>query len=413
MAAKVRFDRGAWWVFTHYQGKRKKRRVGATKAHKREAEQIAKKINAALALGTFAANARESRPLPCDGELRRWLATYAVTMKPTYEILNRGLIENHLAPHFGAKDLREIREADLLEYIRVKMASGLSPRTIRNGLSVIRRVYVLLEREELVTRNPALKIGELIRRVDRASAIEVAEVEYWTRDEVRRLLETARGYEPRFAPLLFVLLSTGIRRGEAMGLQWTDIDFDRCRISIRRSITSAGLSTPKSGSGRSVGMTTSLAEELFDLLARRQKEQLSRGWPEIPSWLFCSETGSPPDPSNVERAWRRVRRRAQKLGVRSLKLHCARHTWATFALHAGRNIRWVADQLGHADPALTLRVYAHAMRNEETDLSFAEFGDPKRPYTAPRNEAKSETGVYYPKMARREGFEPPTLRFEA
>jgi hypothetical protein len=78
---------------------------------------------------------------------------------------------------------------------------------------------------------------------------------------------------------------------------------------------------------------------------------------------------------------------------------------ATFALHAGRNIRWVADQLRHADPALTLRVYAHAMRNEETDLSFAEFGDPKRPYTAPRNETDLEEVANYLKtMARREGF---------
>jgi integrase len=382
MAAKVKFDRGAWWVFTHYQGKRKKKRVGPTKANKREAEQIATKINAALALGTFTAGAEDSKPLPCDRELRRWHATYAVTMKPTYQALTSSVIKNHLIPHFGSKDLREIRDADLLDYIRARMAAGLSPDTTRNGLSVLRRVLTLLERDGLVKRNPASNIGELIRRVDRASATEVTEVEHWTRKEVGQLLETARLHEPRLAPLLSVLFSTGMRRGEALGLQWSDIDFDRSRISIRRSITNAGLSTPKSGSGRIVGMTAGLAEELFDVLTSRRREQLSRGWPEIPPWVFCSETGTSPNPSNVERVWRRVRRRAQKLGVRSLKLHCARHTWATFALHAGRNIRWVADQLGHADPALTLRVYAHAMRNEETDLSFAEFGDPKRPYTA-------------------------------
>ena len=70
--------------------------------------------------------------------------------------------------------------------------------------------------------------------------------------------------------------------------------------------------------------------------------------------------------------------------------------------------------MGHADPALTLRVYAHAMRDEETDLSFAEFGDPKRPYTAPRKESEFEEVANYLKgMARREGLEPPTLRFEA
>jgi hypothetical protein len=64
-------------------------------------------------------------------------------------------------------------------------------------------------------------------------------------------------------------------------------------------------------------------------------------------------------------------------------MHATRHTWATLALQAGKSVRWVADQLGHADPAFTMRVYAHALREEETDLSFASFGDPKRPYTAP------------------------------
>ena len=57
------------------------------------------------------------------------------------------------------------------------------------------------------------------------------------------------------------------------------------------------------------------------------------------------------------------------------------------ALKSGKSIRWVADQLGHADPALTLRVYAHALREEETDLSFADFDGPKRPYTAPTQTA--------------------------
>jgi hypothetical protein len=70
--------------------------------------------------------------------------------------------------------------------------------------------------------------------------------------------------------------------------------------------------------------------------------------------------------------------------------------------------------LGHADPALTLRIYAHAMREEETDLSFAEFGGSKRLYPAPTpGRDISETGNYANSMARREGLEPPTLRFEA
>ena len=91
--------------------------------------------------------------------------------------------------------------------------------------------------------------------------------------------------------------------------------------------------------------------------------------------------------------------------VLSLKLHCARHAWETFALHAGQIIRLVADPLRHADSVLILRIYAHALRNEETDLSFAGLGDPKRPYTAPRNETElEEVGNYLKGMARGEGF---------
>jgi integrase len=138
-------------------------------------------------------------------------------------------------------------------------------------------------------------------------------------------------------------------------------------------------------------MSPGLAADLRALLARRREETLERGWPEVPPWIFCSRDGTAKDEGNLERAWGRLRRRAQAQSVRPLRLHSTRHTWATHALRAGKSVRWVAAQLGHADPALTLRVYAHAMRDEETDLAFADFGVPLegpidthgRPQTAP------------------------------
>ena len=106
--------------------------------------------------------------------------------------------------------------------------------------------------------------------------------------------------------------------------------------------------------------------------------------------MFCSRAGTPLDERNVTRSWYRVRRRAQKDGVRPLKLHAARHTYATLALESGRSIRFVAEQLGHANPALTLRVYAHAMPAEPGDLAFADFPSvTKRHYASPANEAEA------------------------
>jgi integrase len=414
MAAKVREIRGAWWIVTHHRGKRIKKRVGKGNAAKREAVRRAREIDAELALSPYRDPQVPAVKLACDEQLRVWLQGYAITLKPTTRKLYTGLIENHLVPHFGSRYLDEIRERDLLVFADDRVAAGLGPKTIKNALSVLRHVYSLLVDDGVLASNPARKIGALMRRVENATARETKQVDSWTRREVRDLLVVVREYEPDFAPFLSLLLSTGMRRGEAMGLQWTDVNFEDGILTIRRSISTEGESTPKSGRSRRVRMTSSLASELFDLLAKRRTDGMARGWPEPPVWVFCSRAGTPLDPGNIRRVWDRVRRRAQKYGVRPLRLHDARHTWATFALGAGKSIRWVSDQLGHADPAFTLRVYAHVLQEEETDLSFAEFEGPGRPYTAPLEDSDfNESPNYAESMARREGVEPPTLRFEA
>lgn len=122
-----------------------------------------------------------------------------------------------------------------------------------------------------------------------------------------------------------------------------------------------------------------LAEALFDLLTPRRREAMRRGWCDVPEHVFCSATGTPMDTGNVSRTWFRLRRRAQAGGIRPLKLHSARHTWATLALASGKSIRWVADQPGDADPAMTLRVYAHALSGGRERYVVRRF---RRPRTA-------------------------------
>jgi hypothetical protein len=95
-------------------------------------------------------------------------------------------------------------------------------------------------------------------------------------------------------------------------------------------------------------------------------------------------------------------------------MHSARHSWATWALQAGKSVKWVAEVLGHADSTMTLRVYAHATPEDETDLSFAELDGDKRRYTATEEIAAAAEGPnYVERLVRRAGVEPATLRFEA
>ena len=408
MSAKVVWYRAAWWVRTHYHGRKRDRRIGATKADKRRAEKIAEQINARLVLGEFAPDPQpEAQPVPFDRYVNNWHTRYSVTFKPRYVETSRSLLDLHLIPFFGSRDLRSIEEADLLDYVRAKLDAGQRPATIQNALSIVRRVLNLAIRDGLIVRNPANGIGRLIARVARREDSEVPVADAWTRAETESLLLVAEQHEPRFAPLLRFLLSTGARRSEALGLEWRDVDFDRGGISIRRALTKGQQVTPKSGKGRVVVMAPSLASALFDLLAQRRVEAMQRGWPEPPAWVFCSEAGTPLDERNVTRSWDRVRRRAQKLGVRPLKLHTARHTFATLALEAGRSIRFVAEQLGHANPELTLRVYAHALPVEGGDMGFADFSGTsdvaERLYPSP--------GIRVDRVSveRETGFEPATL----
>jgi len=422
VGAKVVYYRKAWWVRTHVNGRKIDKRFGPSAEDKRAAQDLARELNHLIALKQWPPTHEE--PLPIDVELRYWLEAWTPAMKPGYQALVAGVIETHLVPFFGSKDLRQLREEDLLRYVRAKLADGLAPPTIRRHLASLQRVLSIAHREGKIPRNPAMRLGELMRRVQRVAAHEAPEAEAWTREEVATLLAVARNLEPRFAPLLHFLLATGCRRGEALGLKWEDVDFARGRIVIRRAVTSRELTTPKSGKGRTVVMPPALAAELFDLLALREREakagavaELGKGAPE---WVFSSLAGTHLDERNVTRSWYRVRRQAAKLGVRPLKLHAARHTYASLALAAGKSIRWVAAQLGHASPAFTLRTYAHAMPEEEVDLSFADFkvvtpeGVSRRLYPSPQTkEGLARRANPSDLLVELGGIEPPTPRLPA
>ena len=231
MAAKLREKDGFYWVVVHHKGRRKWKKIGKDK---REAQKVVHKVNAQLAVGEFSMGSYRKVPT-VEEALIRWYEDYRPTFSPSFAQLSELNIRRHLIPAFGDLRVTELEERHLLQFISARTTGAQKPLaagTLTNILSLLRRVMALeVDRGELA-RNPCRNLGRLLSKVKRQQSQEVGHVSSWTRDEVGTLLAVARAKEPIFFPVLVFLLSTGCRRGEALGLKWADVNFTVLGVSI-------------------------------------------------------------------------------------------------------------------------------------------------------------------------------------
>ncbi len=419
MAAKVKWDRGAWWVFTHYEGKRKKKRIGATKAHKREAEEIARKINGALALGTFAPQREEAQSVAFDEYANDWLHREVLlparrgiegALSPATAALHERHVRRYLIPFFGDRDLRGIRVADVQALHDHCVETGRPPsaRSIEMVLATLRRVFAQAETHELIGRNPVevWKRGRGRRR--RSSAYRVEPDNVLDSDELRGLLDTARRDFPSFYPLILFLADTGARLGEASAVRWIDVNLEVGMARVCRSFSSGKhLTETKTGASRTVELSTRLGE----LLRQRQPDLFGDD-----DLVFPSDAGGFLDPHNFrDRVFRRLVQKVLGRG-RRFTPHGLRHTFASLHLARGTNLKWVQAQGGWASAKVLLDCYGHYLATESTGFADALSGAPERPYTAPLEQRSARRVARLRKVRRtsrgsvapRGGIEPPT-----
>lgn len=181
--------------------------------------------------------------------------------------------------------------------------------------------------------------------------------------------------------VLFTLaLYTGMRRGELLGLEWPDIDFDSGVISIRRTSQYGGkeLGTYTDGtkteqSKRSIRVT----QHVIDLLKAYKAEQAAKrlrlgdawdaNWAEHPR-LFTNHDGKPMSPSTP---LNRLKRYLDKLGLPQVSLHSLRHTNATLLIQQGVSVRAVSGRLGHSQTSTTMNIYAHQLQSADAAAAEA------------------------------------------
>ena len=424
MAAKVQWYRDAWWVMTHHRGKRKRKRVGRTKADKRQAEEIAKKINAAIALGTFspAAQAAE-KAIPFDRFAGDWLRTEVQlpidrriegALAPATARIHEGHIRRHLVPFFGETDLREIRVAEIQRFYDRCLETGKprSARSIEMILGTLGRMLAYAEAHELIDSNAVDRWKRNRGRRRRSSAYRVDPENVLNSSELERFLCIAESKAPDHYAFVLFLTDTGARLGEASALRWIDVDGKAGTVRIARSFSDGkDLALTKTGKQRTVELSSRLGEEL----ARIRPDLFGDE-----TLVFPGETGGPIDPHNFRsRVFRPIVQEAFGKG-RRFTPHGLRHTFASLHLARGTNLKWIQAQGGWASAKVLLDWYGHYLPTETSGYADALSSDPGRPYTAPAETAIFGRSRRLPKrrtsttgcVAPRGGIEPPTRRLE-
>ncbi len=284
----------------------------------------------------------------------RWLETTvaASSRRPTTRVLYESLVRSHLSPPpLGQMTLGRVRPSDIEALVLRLRARGLAESTVQRIFIVLRMALEGAVRDGLIARNPAALV--------RPPRIERTEARRLSLAEVSALLECARG--TRYYPLLRLIATTGLRKGEALALAWDAVDLERGEILVRATLTRIEgqlvVSAPKTAQSRRV---LPLAPAEVAMLAAHREQQaveLSRvGEWQQDGFVFTTESGEPMDPRNVLRAMTIAAANAGLIGV---NVHTLRHSAATAWLEAGVNVKAVSALLGHADIRITADVYGH------------------------------------------------------
>ena len=350
---------GVWWLFIRHNGIRRSKQIGP----KREAQRLAKQVIEKLALGELRISSTKVKTFKHYAEI--WLnGTVTEELKPSTQDDYRHILNKHVCrAGFFNKPVDQIKKTEIKNFLMKKRRLGLSISTVTHIKNVCGGIFNEAIEDEVISTNPShgIKLGTKAERSTRTPKIEPLSV-----DEVNVLIAAYRQHKPEYQPLIQLLVSTGMRIGEASALQWQDVDFNDRSILVRRNYVRNRLEdSTKSGKDRRVDMPPQLVDTLRSLKSRKAAASLKAGQGSIEkSWLFCS-IRDPKKPLNYQ-TWRRdvFYPVLETAGVRKVRVHDLRHTFASMMIESGCNLVYLRDQLGHSSITVTADVYGHLLKGD-------------------------------------------------
>src|SRR5215813_6358379 len=279
---------------------------------------------------------------------------------------HRGIVKHQITPKLGQVPMRKLAathieafEAELERsgYTKGRRAgTGLTAQTVLHVHRTLSQALGHAVRTKVLFKNPALEVRPP-RPADR-------EIKILTKPEVATVLGAAPKW--LYLPIL-ISITTGIRRGELLGLRWSDIDLKAARFTVNQSLERRGqtlvFKSPKTKrSRRTITLPALTVEALTRHRATQAKERLRQGLGK-PVLVFARRD-DPLDPDSVSKAFGRIVKAA---GVTPITFHGLRHTHISHQLMDGVHIKIVSERAGHANVSITLAIYAAFIPNMQTE----------------------------------------------
>ena len=296
--------------------------------------------------------------------LDAWMENYAkLQIRASSYKTYQGFVENHIKPTLGNVPLEKLTAMDLqklykhlLESGRVECTEsrnrpkGLSVKTVRNINQMISSALNCAVEQRLIPSNPTK--GCVLPKLERK------EMKILPPESLGTFFEEAR--RSGVFELYYIDLATGLRRGELLGLKWSDIDLDKGIIHVRRQVlrqngkvVEAPLKTKNSYRNIAIG-----ADAIKVLKGMEQKDE----------YVFPSPFGGPMSPDSVLHMLQRVLKRA---GLERIRFHDLRHTFSVLALQNGVDVKTLSAMLGHYSAGFTLDTYAHVTTSMQKQAANA------------------------------------------
>jgi integrase len=400
VGVRVKFYRGAWWVFVAFRNRRRSKKVG----DRQTANRLAQRIRERLAAGDL-----QLKPAQQDETFevyaRGWLVGLTGNLKASTIKFYTDNLQRHVLPTLGPRLIRSVSRSDCREVITTARSKGLKLNTVRGIARTLSTVLSQAVEEEKLPANPALRMGRYLRRGDEAKT----PIQVLSREEAALLVATAQTHFPRWHPWVLLALRTGLRLGEQIALQWGDVDWNGRFVLVQRNSVRGVLTSPKSHRRPRVDLSSQLVSTLLDWRRLQQARSMEKGT-NSPQWIFPSLSGTPLEERNIRHVFKRM---LEKAALRQIRIHDLRHTFASLLLQQGESVVYVKEQLGHASIQITVDTYGHlipganrgAVDRLDDDLSMHPFASQAHP------DAPTDNAVERPKFFRLNG-EPPRNRTE-